>query len=326
MKYPTLRMRRLRENPSLRRMLSESRLSAKNLVQPLFVKEGLSSPAAIASMPGQRQETLKSLADRCRRVESSGVPAVILFGIPSKKDTRGAQAFAKSGIIQKAVAAVKKASPKLLVITDLCLCEYMSHGHCGHVRNGRVLNDATLSTLAKAAVSQARAGSDVIAPSDMMDGRVAAIRQALDRARFESLPILSYAVKYASAFYSPFREAAESAPGFGDRSSYQMNPANAREAVREASLDLAEGADMLLVKPAFSYQDVLVTLRKKFDCPIGAYSVSGEYAMIKAASQKGWLDEKKAVLEMHLGLRRAGADFIMTYWATEIASWLKKEN
>ena len=336
MKYPTLRLRRLRENATLRSMLSEHSLLKKDLIQPLFVKEGISRTVEIPSMPGQFQFSLNTIADEAKKIEAFGIPAIILFGIPSRKDKSGREAFSKSGIIQKAVRLIKKRCSKLLVITDVCLCEYLSHGHCGHIEKGRIRNDTSVKTLGRIALSHAEAGADVVAPSDMMDGRVGAIRKLLDENGFEYLPIISYAVKYASALYAPFREAAESAPvirrgspaawrgapGFGDRSSYQMNPANVKEALREAESDLAEGADLILVKPGLYYGDVLRQIKDKFSCPVGCFSVSGEYAMIKAASQKGWLDEKKTVLETHIAMKRYGANFIITYWAKHLASWL----
>ncbi len=322
MKYPTLRLRRLRENATLRNMLSEHSLLKKDLIQPLFVKEGIARPVEISSMPGQFQFSLNTIVGEAKKIEALGIPAIILFGIPSRKDKSGGEAFSKNGIIQKAVGLIKKSCSKLLVITDVCLCEYLSHGHCGHIEKGRVVNDASVKTLAHVALSHAEAGADIVAPSDMMDGRVGAIRKLLDKNGFEYLPIISYAVKYASALYAPFREAAESSPGFGDRSSYQMNPANVKEALREAESDLAEGADLILVKPGLYYGDVLRQIKDKFSCPVGCFSVSGEYAMIRAASQKGWLDEKKTVLETHLAMKRYGANFIITYWAKHLASWL----
>ncbi len=264
MKYPEVRLRRLRENPNLRALLSEHALSKKDLVQPLFVKEGLQSPLAIRSMPGQFQHSLSSVVVEAKKIEALGIPAILLFGIPDKKDRSGKQAFAGKGVIQKAVAAIKKNCKDLLVITDICLCEYLDHGHCGHIKKGRVDNDSSVKTLAKIALSHAEAGADVVAPSDMMDGRVASIRDLLDRKGFKNLPIISYAVKYSSSFYAPFREAAESAPGFGDRMGYQMNPANSKEALREAQTDLAEGADILLVKPALSYGDIISRIKEKF--------------------------------------------------------------
>ncbi len=321
MKPLKIRPRRLRENPLVRSFVSENSILAKDLIQPIFIKEGLTKPVEIASMPGQFQQTLASAVTEAKILEKLGVSGVILFGIPTKKDLNGRAAFAGNGITQKAIAQIKKAAPKLLVIADVCLCEYLSHGHCGIIKNKSVQNDETLDVLAKVAISYARAGADIVAPSDMMDGRVAAIREALDKNNFKNVPILSYAVKYASSFYAPFRDAAESAPAFGDRKSYQMNPANIREALKEAALDVAEGADMLLVKPALTYGDILSKLQEKYSIPVGAYSVSGEYAMIKAAVVMGWLDEQKTVLETHLSLKRAGADFIVTYWAKDIAKW-----
>jgi len=320
-KYPQVRLRRLRENPKLRRLLGEHRLHLKDLVQPLFVKEGLAGSFEIPSMPGQFQFSEKTILEEAKKIESLGVPSVILFGIPAKKDMKGREAFSKRGVIQRTVRSLKKKCPNLLIITDVCLCEYLSHGHCGHIHRGKILNDPTLKTLARIALSHANAGADVIAPSDMMDGRVAAIRQVLDKNNFKHLPILSYAVKYASSLYAPFREAAESAPSFGDRSGYQMNPANAKEALREAQTDLEEGADLLLVKPALGYGDILHQIKERFSCPTGCFSVSGEYAMIKAAAAKRWLNEKKVVAETHLSMKRAGADFIVTYWAKDLARW-----
>ena len=326
MNFPKLRLRRLRENPKLRRLTAESSLLVKDLVQPLFVKEGLRLPAPIASMPGQFQHSEESLVRESERLARLGVSSVILFGIPARKDIHGRRAFAKKGIVQRAIARIRKKAPSLLVIADVCLCEYLKHGHCGLIKNGKVDNDSTLKALARVAVSCAGAGADVIAPSDMMDGRVAAIRAALDRGGFKDLPILSYAVKYASSLYSPFRDAAENAPAFGDRGGYQMNAANAEEAIREARTDLEEGADMLLVKPALAYGDIVRRLRERFSCPVGAFVVSGEYAMIKAAADRGWLDERKAVIETHLGMKRAGASFLITYWAAQLARWSGKKD
>lgn len=323
--YPQIRLRRLRENPALRRLLSENTLFLRDLVQPIFVKEGLAKAIEIASMPGQFQFPLSAIASEAQKIESLGIPAIILFGIPQKKDLSGRAAFAKSGVIQRAVSAIKKKCPTLLVITDVCLCEYLSHGHCGHIENGRVTNDRSVHTLAKAALSHARAGADVVAPSDMMDGRVAAIRTLLDKNNFKHTPIISYAVKYASSFYAPFRDAAESAPAFGDRASYQMNSANALEALREAQTDIEEGADVLLVKPALSYLDILHRIKEKFLIPVGSYSVSGEYSMIKAAAQRGWIEEEKTVFETHLSMKRAGASFIITYWAKHLSRWISKK-
>ena len=323
MKYPLVRLRRLRENPKLRELLSEHTLLAKDLVQPLFVKEGILKSVEISSMPGQFQFSEKEILDEAKKIQSLGIQAVIIFGIPARKDKTGQQAFSKKGVIPRTVMAIKKKCPRLLVMTDVCLCEYLNHGHCGHIDRGRVLNDVSVRTLARVALSHAEAGADAVAPSDMMDGRVLGIRRILDKNGFQHTPVISYSVKYASGFYSPFREAAESAPSFGDRAGYQMNPANSLEALREAQTDLEEGADALLVKPALGYGDIIYRLKEKFSCPIGAFSVSGEYAMIKAAAKSGWLDEKRIVLETHLSLKRAGANFIMTYWAKNIAGWKK---
>src|SRR3989338_4836117 len=321
MKYPQVRLRRLRENPKIRQMLAEHRLLSKELIQPLFIKEGMAGALEIPSMPGQFQFSEKSVLEEVKKIESLGIQAVILFGIPAKKDKAGREAFARKGIIQRTVQNLKKKCPGLLVITDVCLCEYLAHGHCGHVKKGKILNDPTIRTLAKTALSHARAGADIVAPSDMMDGRVAAIRRSLDTHGFEQIPILSYAVKYASSLYAPFRVAAESAPTFGDRSTYHINPSNAKEALREAQTDLEEGADMLLVKPALGYTDIIYQIKERFSCPVGCFSVSGEYAMIKAAAEKRWLDEKKVVMETHLSMKRAGARFIITYWAKDIVRW-----
>jgi porphobilinogen synthase len=325
MNFLKTRLRRLRENPLVRGLVTETKLETRHLVYPLFVKEGIVKAAPISSMPGQHQWPVNDAASEAEKALSLGIPAVLLFGIPKSKDLQGRQAINSKGVVQTAVRLIKKKCPRALVITDVCLCEYLSHGHCGHVKNGKILNDASVKTLSETALSHAEAGADIVAPSDMMDGRVRAIRAKLDDRGFHHTPILSYAVKYASTFYAPFRDAAESAPKFGDRKSYQMNPANRREALREAKTDLEEGADMLLVKPALGYQDVLFEIKQKFQCPVGAYSVSGEYAMIKAACQKGWLNEKDAVLETHLGMKRAGADFIVTYWAKEIARWNREK-
>jgi porphobilinogen synthase len=276
-------------------------------------------------MPGQCQLSVDEAVKEAEQLCKLGVPAVILFGIPDKKDAKASGAYAPNGIVPQTVRALKKELPELLVVTDVCLCEYMSHGHCGVIRNRCVDNDATLPLLAKSALAHAEAGADIIAPSDMMDGRVAAIRAALDRNGFTNAPILSYAAKFASAFYGPFREAAESPPKFGDRKTYQMDVANAEEALREVALDIAEGADIVMVKPALSYQDLIWRVKERFGCPVAAYNVSGEYAMLKAAAQNGWLDEKQAVLEMLTGFRRSGADIILTYWAKDVARWLKND-
>jgi len=274
-------------------------------------------------MPGVFQQSAEQIVEECREVAGLGIPAVILFGLPETKDAKGSSSLSSSGVVQKAVEGIKKANLNLLVITDVCLCEYTDHGHCGVIENGEVANDATLEILAEQALSHARAGADIVAPSDMMDGRVTAIRKKLDAQAFENVAILSYAAKYCSAFYGPFREAAQSAPQFGDRRSYQMDPANVREALKEVTLDLEEGADVVMVKPALPYLDVIRAVRERFDVPVGAYNVSGEYAMVKAAAQKGWLDEKRTILEILTGIQRAGADIILTYHAKDAAKWLK---
>lgn len=293
-----------------------------DLVQPLFVVEGLRGRRAIASMPGQWQWGPGELLRACTRLADAGVGSVLLFGLPARKDRAATTAYADDGIVQTAVRLIKRRLPSLLVMTDVCLCEYHSHGHCGHVdAKGNILNDESLETLARTAVSHARAGADIVAPSDMMDGRVGRIRSALDQAGYGQTALLSYAVKYASSFYGPFRDAAASAPAFGDRRSYQMDPSNIREALREARLDVEEGADVLMVKPALAYGDVISQVRRSVQVPVGCYSVSGEYAMIKAASSKGWLDEKRTVIETHLSYKRAGASFIVTYWAQDLARW-----
>lgn len=323
--FPACRPRRLRQTPVLRRMVAETQLSAHQLVLPFFARPGKKVRRPIGSMPGVFQLSVDELVKDATAAYAAGVPAVLLFGIPDRKDERASGAYARNGIVQQAVRAVKRELPGLLVITDVCVCEYMSHGHCGivHRAAGRVLNDPTLPLLARTAVSHAEAGADVVAPSDMMDGRVRAIRTALDAAGFVDTPILSYAAKYSSAFYGPFREAAESAPQFGDRRSYQMNPANTEEALREVALDIAEGADMVMVKPALAYLDILHRVKTTFGYPTAAYAVSAEHSMIKAAAAKGWIDERAVTLEALLGMRRAGADIIITYSAKEVCGWLK---
>lgn len=323
--FPAYRPRRLRQLPVLRRMVAETQLGAHQLVLPYFARPGKKQRRTISAMPGVFQLSVDELLKDATAAHAAGVPAVLLFGIPDTKDEKATGAYASNGIVQQAVRALKKELPGLLVITDVCLCEYMSHGHCGlvHRAAGKVLNDPTLKLLARTAVSHAEAGADVIAPSDMMDGRVRAIRTALDAAGFQDAPILAYAAKYASAFYGPFREAAESAPQFGDRRSYQMNPANAEEALREVALDIAEGADMVMVKPALAYLDILHRVKATFGYPTAAYAVSAEYSMIKAAAAKGWIDERAMTLEALLGMRRAGADIIITYSAKEVCDWLK---
>ena len=319
MMYPEYRPRRLRRTESLRALIRETTLSPKHLIYPLFIIHGKGIKRPIEAMPGCYQFSVDMVVKEAKEVIDLGINAVILFGLPEKKDPMGSHAWIKSGVVQKAIAAIKKSVPDLLVVTDVCLCEYTSHGHCGVLSNGRIDNDATLELLAKIALSHARAGADIVAPSDMMDGRVGAIRENLDEHGFDQVPILSYAVKYASSFYGPFREAAECAPKSGDRRSYQMDPANAREAMREAILDLEEGADILMVKPAMPYLDIIHLLRHEFTLPIAAYQVSGEYSMIKAASSKGWLDEASVMEESLLSIRRAGADVIITYFAKDIA-------
>jgi porphobilinogen synthase len=328
MGFPKTRMRRLRATPALRRMVRETALSVDDLIAPLFVRPGRGVRSAIRSMPGQCQWSVDTLVDECQRLADLGVPAVLLFGIPETKDAVGSASWADDGIVQRAVRAIKAACSELVVITDVCFCEYTDHGHCGVLaeRRGRkdVDNDATIANLARQAVSHVRAGADVVAPSDMMDGRVGAIRAALDEADFALTPILSYAAKFASAFYGPFRDAAESPPRFGDRKGYQMDPANADEALREVALDIEEGADLVMVKPAVPYLDVIRRVKDRFGVPTAAYHVSGEYAMIKAAAANGWLDEKTAVLETTTAIRRAGADLILTYFAADIAEWLRR--
>ncbi|WP_028320673.1 porphobilinogen synthase [Desulfatiglans anilini] len=314
-----VRPRRLRKSAALRDMVRETTLSVKDLVAPLFVKPGEGVRDPIRSMPGQYQFSVDALVDEAEALWEIGIPAVILFGLPDNKDATGSRSWADDGIVQIAVRALKERLPDLVVITDVCLCEYTDHGHCGLIRGGGVDNDATLDLLARQAVSHARAGADIVAPSDMMDGRVAAIRRALDEAGFQSTGILSYAVKYASAFYGPFREAADSAPQFGDRTTYQMDPANAREALKEARLDIEEGADMIMVKPALAYLDIIRRVREISDLPLAAYQVSGEYAMIKAAAANGWLDERRVMFESLTAIKRAGADIILTYFARDAA-------
>ena len=320
------RGRRLRKTQGLRELVRETEVRAKDLIQPYFVLEGSDAEAGIPipSMPGQEQLGIRALIKRIGAARGNGLRSVILFGIPERKDERGSQAYARDGIIQKAVAELKAAFPELTVITDVCLCEYTSHGHCGLIRDGEVDNDSTLELLAETALSHARAGADMVAPSDMMDGRVAAIRQKLDTGGFSQLPILSYAVKYASSFYGPFRDAAQSAPSFGDRKTYQMDPANAREAIREATADVREGADMLMVKPAMPYLDIIRMVKDRFDLPLAAYQVSGEFSMIKAAGEKGIIDETRVMMESLTAIKRAGADLILTYFAEDVLQLLQE--
>jgi len=322
MSFPDVRMRRLRRTEALRRMCRETVLRRDDLILPLFVVEGSGVREPVASMPGVHRHSVDTLVNELKEVHDLGIPGVILFGIPTDKDARGSGADAADGIVQRAVEAAKRAQPGLCVITDVCLCEYTDHGHCGVLDGEQVENDLSVERLAATAVSHARAGADVVAPSDMMDGRVAAIRAALDANGHRDVAILSYAAKFASAFYGPFRDAAESTPAFGDRRAYQMDPPNAREALREMRLDLAEGADALMVKPALPYLDVLAAARREFDVPLAAYHVSGEYAMLKAAAERGWLDGERAMAEALLAIKRAGADWILTYAAKEIAPTL----
>jgi len=323
MSFPIHRPRRIRGTEALRGLVRETRLTTAGFIYPMFVCPGTKVRKEVSSMPGVYQQSVDQIVEECREVESLGIPAIILFGLPESKDARGTSSLAKTGVVQKVVEAIKKAKLNLLVITDVCLCEYTDHGHCGVVEDGEILNDPTLEILAQQALSHARAGADIVAPSDMMDGRVAAIRTLLDDHKFENTPILAYAAKYCSGFYGPFREAADSAPKSGDRRSYQMDPANAREALKEVALDLEEGADIVMVKPALPYLDIIRAVRERFDVPVGAYNVSGEYAMVKAAAQKGWIEEKRVVLEILTGIQRAGADIILTYHAKDVARWLK---
>ena len=320
--YPELRLRRLRRLESLRALVKETDINTGDLIYPLFVVEGNRIKKEIISMPGIFHLSVDQLPQETEEIASLGIPAVLLFGIPEYKDELGSAAYHPKGIIQRAIQAIKQTVPELLVITDVCLCEYTSHGHCGMVINDYVDNDQTLPLLVKTALSHAEAGADIVAPSDMMDGRVRAIREELDKRGFQLTPILSYAAKYASAFYGPFREAAESAPQFGDRRPYQMDPHNVREALREVEQDIFEGADIIMVKPALAYLDVIRQVRNTFNYPLAAYSVSGEYGMVKAASQQGWLDEKQTVLEILAAIKRAGADIIISYHAKEAAKWL----
>lgn len=319
MPFPLSRPRRLRRSAVLRRMVRETRLSPDNLIAPLFVREGRDLALPIGAMPGVAQLSVDRALAQARELHAAGVPAVILFGIPQTKDASGSEAWNPAAAVQRAVAEIKEHVPELAVITDVCLCEYTDHGHCGLVRDGVVDNDASLELLARAALSHAQAGADLVAPSDMMDGRVGTIRRTLDQAGFEQVAIMAYSAKYASAFYGPFREAAQSAPQFGDRRSYQMDPANGDEALREVALDLEEGADIVMVKPALAYLDLIYRVKQKFACPLAAYNVSGEYAMLRAAGRNGWLDERLAAMEVLTAIRRAGADLIITYFAHEVA-------
>jgi len=323
MGFPVQRLRRLRHTPALRDLARETRLDAGDLIEPLFVCPGTKVRRPIASMPGQFNLSVDEVAQHAVESFSLGLRALILFGIPETKDARGSGAYDADGIVQRAIGAIRKAAPEMLILTDVCLCEYTDHGHCGLVEDGRIANDPTLDLLAKQAVSHARAGADLVAPSDMMDGRVGVIRRALDAAGLPDTPILSYAAKYASAFYGPFRDAAQSTPSFGDRRSHQMDPGNVREALREVALDIEEGADMVMVKPALPYLDVIYRVSRRFPVPVAAYHVSGEYAMLEAAAANGWIDRDRAVLESLLAIRRAGADRIVTYHAREAARLLR---
>lgn len=323
MSFPTERPRRLRRSEALRGLVRETRLTTAGFIYPMFVCPGTNVRKEVGSMPGVHQQSVDQIVEECKEVEALGIPGVILFGLPESKDPRGSSSTSAEGVVQRAIEAIRRANLKLLVISDVCLCEYTDHGHCGVIENGDVANDATLPILAEQALSHARAGADIVAPSDMMDGRVAAIREMLDQHKFQDIAILAYAAKYCSGFYGPFREAADSTPQFGDRRSYQMDPANSREALKEVALDIEEGADIVMVKPALPYLDVIRRVREAFDLPVGAYNVSGEYAMVKAAAQKGWLDEKRVALEILTGIQRAGADIILTYHAKDAARWLK---
>jgi porphobilinogen synthase len=322
MLFPDYRPRRLRQNENFRRMIRETRLSVDDLILPLFAVEGKGVKNAIASMPGHCQLSTDHILKEVKVARDLGIPAVMLFGIPDKKDPMGKSAYAKNGIVQKTVKAIKDKVTDIVVITDVCLCEYTDHGHCGIVEDGVVANDATLDLLALTALSHAQAGADMVAPSDMMDGRIGEIRETLDENGFETTPIMSYAAKYCSAFYYPFRQAAESAPKFGDRRTYQMDPANSMEAIREVSMDVEEGADIIMVKPALPYLDIICRVREEVDLPVAAYNVSGEFAMIKAAEKLGWLDGKKVMMECLIAIKRAGADMILTYFAKEAAKEL----
>jgi porphobilinogen synthase len=321
--FPVHRPRRLRRTEALRGLVRETRLATNGLVYPMFACPGNKVRTEVSSMPGVFQQSPDQIVEECREVAGVGVPAVILFGLPEKKDETGTEAASPTGAVQRSIEAIRKAKLDLLVITDVCLCEYTSHGHCGVIEDGEVLNDPSIALLADAALSHARAGADIVAPSDMMDGRVAAIRRKLDENKFSDVAILSYAAKYCSAFYGPFREAAQSTPQFGDRRSYQMDPANAREALREVALDLEEGADIIMVKPALPYLDVIARVRERFDVPVAAYNVSAEFSMVKAAARNGWIDEQRIVLEIMTSIQRAGASIILTYHAKDVARWLK---
>ena len=324
MGFPITRMRRLRKNENLRRMVRETSLSVDNLIYPLFVTYGKSVKDEIGSMPGSYRFSIDTLSKEIKEIKNLGIPAVILFGIPEKKDDVGSEAYNPNGIVQRAIKEIKSAVPDLLVITDVCIDEYTSHGHCGVVKGNEILNDPTLKLLSKMAVTHAKAGADMVAPSDMMDGRVGAIRKALDEKDFTDIPIMSYSAKYASAFYGPFRDACDSSPKFGDRKSYQMDPGNSDEAMREVALDIEEGADIIMVKPAMAFLDIVRRVKDEFNVPVAAYNVSGEYSMVKAASEKGWIDGEKLMMEILLNIKRAGADMILTYFAKDAAKILNR--
>lgn len=322
--HPLYRPRRLRANENIRRMVRETKLSPDDFIYPLFVTHGKGIKKEISSMPGNYQQSIDNLLKDCEEIKELGIPAVILFGIPAHKDEIGSEAYSDDGIIQNAIKAIKNKLPELIVITDVCLCEYTSHGHCGVIKNGVVQNDATLELLAKEALSHAKAGADMVAPSDMMDGRVGAIRHVLDNEGYHDTPIMAYAAKYASSFYGPFREAAESTPQFGDRRSYQMDASNSREALREVALDVEEGADIVMVKPALAYLDIIYQVKQSFDLPVAAYNVSGEFSMVKAAASLGWIDGDRVMMESLIAMKRAGADIILTYFAKEASALLNR--
>ena len=326
MSFPVHRPRRLRRTEKLRGLVRENRLTTEGLLYPMFVCPGTKVRNEVGSMPGVFQQSVDQIVEECREIEALGLPGVILFGLPERKDAEGSSSLAADGVVQRAIEGIKKANLDLLVITDVCLCEYTDHGHCGVIEDGEIANDPTLEILSEQALSHARAGADLVAPSDMMDGRVGAIRQKLDKHGFENVAIMAYAAKYCSGFYGPFREAAQSAPKEGDRRSYQMDPANGREALVEVALDLEEGADLVMVKPALPYLDVIRAVREKFDVPVAAYNVSGEFAMVKAAAANHWIDEKRVALEILTGIQRAGAGIILTYHAKDVARWLRQES
>jgi porphobilinogen synthase len=323
--FPITRLRRLRQNNAFRNLVAETEISIDHFIYPLFISDEIKKPQEILAMPGMKQWTVATILKEAKRAYDLGIPAVLLFGIPKKKDSVGSDAYSKNGVMQKTIKILKKELPSLLVITDVCLCEYTDHGHCGVIKNNSVQNDESLELLAKMSLSHVQAGADMVAPSDMMDGRVGAIRKKLDENGYYETPIMSYSAKYASGFYGPFREAAQSAPQFGDRRSYQMDTRNVREAIREIKLDIKEGADIIMVKPAMPYLDVIRAARENFKLPLAAYNVSGEYSMIKAAAQNGWIDEKRVVMEVLTGIKRAGADIIISYFAPQVAEWLKND-